>query len=67
VKSGECEMQQRPEQMDVFAKVFSALKNMGFHRSEVTRVVGELREEHIEPDVEPLVRAALARLSPARV
>jgi Holliday junction resolvasome RuvABC DNA-binding subunit len=52
--------------MDVFAKVLSALKNMGFHRSQVTRVIAELREARIEPELEALVRAALARLAPAR-
>jgi 5-methylcytosine-specific restriction endonuclease McrA len=50
---------------DVFAKVSFALKNMGFRRSQVTRVITELREAQIEPEVEPLVRAALARLAPA--
>ena len=53
--------------MDVFAKVSSALKNMGFRCSQVTRVLAELREARVEPELEPLVRAALARLAPAPV
>jgi hypothetical protein len=53
-----------PRQMDVFAKVSSALGNMGFRRHEVTRALAELREVQIEPELETLLRAALARLGP---
>jgi hypothetical protein len=53
------------EPMDVFAKVSFALKDMGFSRAQVTRVLADLRDDGIEPKVEPLVRAALFRLAPA--
>jgi hypothetical protein len=53
------------EQMDVFAKVSSALRNMGFRRQEVTKVLAEVRAARIEPELETLVRAALLRLDPA--
>jgi hypothetical protein len=57
--------QVEPEHMDVFAKVRSALKNMGFRRHEVSRVLAEVRDACVEPELEPLVRAALLRLAPA--
>lgn len=59
------EGRRQPEPTGIFAKLLSALQHMGFRRPEVTRVIAELRTACIEPELEPLMRAALLRLAPA--
>ena len=51
---------------DNFAKVLSALCKLGFRRQDATRVMADLRREQADPDLEPLLRAALALLTPPR-
>jgi hypothetical protein len=37
---------------------------MGFREPEVRRVLGELRQSQVAPELEPLLRAALQLLAP---
>ena len=46
------------------AKVSSALCNMGFRKHQVRQVMAELRQRHVTPEPEPLLRAGLALLVP---
>ena len=55
-----------PPKPDVFGKVLFALCNLGFRRKDVASVLSALRQEHAELDPEPLLRAALNLLTPAR-
>jgi Holliday junction resolvasome RuvABC DNA-binding subunit len=50
---------------DAYQAVFAALRNLGFREREARGVISELRHEGTDPRVEPLLRAALARLSRA--
>jgi hypothetical protein len=56
----------QPAKPDVFSKVLFALCNLGFRQKDVTRVLSGLRQDQQEPEVEPLLRAALNLLTPAR-
>ena len=49
---------------DVFDKVLGALCRMGFRKSQVAPVMARLRGEPVEPEFEPLIRAALELLPP---
>jgi hypothetical protein len=51
-------------QDDPYAKVHGALRTMGFREPEVRRVLGELRQSQVAPELEPLLRAALQLLAP---
>jgi len=56
-----------PGALDVFVKVFSGLRNLGFRELEVRSVLEEVRGEvpsGAEPTAEGLLRAALVRLRP---
>jgi len=65
VKSDKHKSQDPAQAMDAFAKALSALHNKGFRRSQVTRVLAELREASVEPELEPLVPGVLGVLSPS--
>ena len=54
-----------PAKPDLFAKVQFALCKMGFREREVRQVLIVLRREPAELEAEPLLRAALALLTPA--
>jgi HNH endonuclease/RuvA, C-terminal domain len=55
-----------PEAVDVQAKVFSALRNLGFREREVRAVLAELRrDEPCEPTAAGLLREALRRIRSA--
>ena len=54
-----------PARPDLFAKVQFALCKMGFREREVRQVLMVLRREPAELEAEPLLRAALALLTPA--
>jgi hypothetical protein len=56
----------QPAKPDVFGKVLFALCNLGFRRKDVARVLSGLRQDQQEPEVEPLLRAALNLLTFAR-
>jgi hypothetical protein len=49
---------------DVFDKVLGALCRMGFRKSQAAPVMARLRGEHVKPEFEPLIRAALDLLTP---
>lgn len=51
-------------QDDPYAKVHAALRTMGFREPELRRVLGELRQSQVAPELEPLLRAALELLAP---
>ena len=55
-----------PAASDAQAKVFSALRNLGFREKEVRTVLGALREDATTQQLEtgPLLRLALERLGP---
>jgi hypothetical protein len=55
-----------PRRIDAHAKVFSALRHLGFRESEVKTVLSELRAdaELREASVEQLLHAALSRIRP---
>jgi hypothetical protein len=55
-----------PQRIDAHAKVFSALRHLGFRESEVKAVLSELRADAELGDagVEHLLRAALCRIRP---
>jgi hypothetical protein len=55
-----------PRRIDAHAKVFSALRHLGFRESEVKTVLSELRAdaELHEASVEQLLHAALSRIRP---
>ena len=55
-----------PPKPDVFGKVLFALCNLGFRRKDVASVLSSLRQGQAEPEPEPLLRAALNLLTPAR-
>ena len=55
-----------PPKPDAFAKILSALCKMGFRQRDAARVMAELERENAAPELEPLLRAALGRLTPAR-
>ncbi len=57
-----------PRALDAHAKVFSALRNLGFSEREVRGVLEELRRGGDEPalSTESLLREALERLGPPR-
>jgi Holliday junction resolvasome RuvABC DNA-binding subunit len=56
-----------PRRIDAHAKVFSALRHLGFRESEVKTVLSELRAdaELGEASVEYLLHEALYRIRPA--
>jgi HNH endonuclease/RuvA, C-terminal domain len=55
-----------PHAVDVQAKVFSALRHLGFREREVGAVLAELqRDEHGETTAAGLLREALRRIRPA--
>src|SRR5215208_5280183 len=51
---------------DVFAKVLSALCKLGFRKRDAESAMVTLRREEAAPELEPLLRAALDILTPAR-
>jgi hypothetical protein len=55
-----------PRRIDAHAKVFSALRHLGFRESEVKIVLSELRAdaELLEASVQQLLHAALCRIRP---
>jgi hypothetical protein len=55
-----------PPKPDVFGKLLFALCNLGFRRKDVTRALSTLRLDQKEPELEPLLRAALTLLTPVR-
>ena len=57
-----------PRLLEIHAKVFSALRNLGFRESEARAVLDELRREPNDepPNAEQLLRAALQRIEPSR-
>jgi hypothetical protein len=44
--------------------VLGALCRMGFRKSQAAPVMARLRGEHVKPELEPLIRAALDLLTP---
>jgi hypothetical protein len=57
-----------PHALDVQAKLFSALRNMGFKESELRAVLAELRREDClrGASIQDLLRQALRRIRPSR-
>lgn len=57
-----------PQVIDAIAKVFSALRNLGFKEKEIHAVLAELRRQGDLRDapIEHLLREALQRLAPPR-
>jgi len=54
----------KPQALDVCAKVFSALRNLGFREAQVRAALEQLQREPalVQPTFDALFRAALARL-----
>jgi Holliday junction resolvasome RuvABC DNA-binding subunit len=57
--------EESPPKPDVFDKVQLALCKLGFRQRDVSLVIANLRREQVAPEPEPLLRAALNRLTPA--
>jgi hypothetical protein len=59
----------RPQTLDTHAKVFSALRGLGFREGQARTVLAELRKQHglREVGAEQLLRDALQRLTPSCV
>ena len=57
---------EQPPKPEVFSKVLFALCSLGFRKKDALRVLSDLRQNHKEPEVEPLLRAALNLLTPAK-
>jgi Holliday junction resolvasome RuvABC DNA-binding subunit len=51
---------------DAFAKALSTLCKLGFRRRDAESAIATIRREHVAPELEPLLRAALGILTPAR-
>jgi hypothetical protein len=47
---------------DVTEKVHAALRTMGFREPQVREALTEVRKQGVDPDLEPMLRAALDRL-----
>jgi len=66
-RAARSEAKQGPaSQSDVFDKVLGALCHNGFTKREAKPVVDALRQEGAAPELVPLLRAALDRLTPTR-
>jgi 5-methylcytosine-specific restriction endonuclease McrA len=57
----------QPQALEIQAKVFSALRNLGFREGEVRAVLSGLRNPSTQPvtSFDPLLREALAKLRPS--
>ncbi len=55
-----------PTQPDIFDKVLGALCHNGFSKRQAQPVVAALRREGAAPELAPLLRTALDRLTPMR-
>jgi Holliday junction resolvasome RuvABC DNA-binding subunit len=51
---------------DAFDKVLAALSNLGFRQRDAKLVIDALRREGVAAELQPLLRAALGRLTPTR-
>jgi len=54
----------RPQALEVCAKVFSALRHLGFREAQVRAALEQLQREPAPASFDGLLRAALARLCP---
>jgi len=52
----------RPQRLELRAKAFSALRQLGFREAQVRAALGQVVDDPAQPSFDGILRAALARL-----